>query len=83
MDRFKEFIRKCAHHGLVRTFYNGLVSSLRNKLDASSGGALLSESYEERYKFNSKHYSNTYKWPVTRAIIIVIPKKPPGVHKVT
>lgn len=54
-ERFKELLRQCSRHGIpiciqLETFYNGLVPSSRNMLDASSGGDFLSKSYEEGYK---------------------------------
>jgi len=41
-ERFKELLRQCPHHGILiciqlETFYNGLIPSSRNMLDASSG----------------------------------------------
>lgn len=87
-DRFKELLRHFPHHGIpiyiqLETFCNGLVPSSRTMLDSSSGGELLSKSYEEGYKLIERINSNTYKWPVTRATTVVVPKKLIGVHEVT
>lgn len=87
-ERFKELLRQCPHHGIpiciqLETFYNGLIPSSRNMLDASSGGALLSKSYEEGYKLIESITANTYQWPVTRANTGGIQKRPAGVHEVT
>ncbi|XP_050915692.1 uncharacterized protein LOC127130771 [Lathyrus oleraceus] len=51
-------------------------------LDASSGGALLSKSYEEGYKSIKSITTNTYQWPVSRDIPTLSQKKPNGVHEV-
>lgn len=50
-------------------------------LDTFFGGALLSKSYEEGYKLIESIIVNIYQWPVTRATIIVVPKKQIGVNK--
>lgn len=65
-ERFKELLRQCPHHGTpisiqLESFYNGLVSSSRNMLDASYGGGLLSKSYEEGYKLIENITTNTYQ----------------------
>ncbi|KAI5427241.1 hypothetical protein KIW84_032592 [Lathyrus oleraceus] len=60
-----------------------LVPSSRNMLDASSGGALLSDSYEEGYKLIKSITDNTYQWPVSRVVPTPNQKKPTGVHEVT
>lgn len=52
-------------------------------LDASSGYALLSKSYEEGYNLIERITSNTYKWPVTRTYKAIIPNNPVSVHEVT
>lgn len=52
-------------------------------LDASSGGALLSKSYEEGYNLFKRITANTYQLPITRAAIINVLKKSVGVHVVT
>jgi len=53
-ERLKELLIRCPHCGILvyiqmETFYNGLLSTTRLMLDASSGGALLSKSYQECY----------------------------------
>ncbi|XP_058741908.1 uncharacterized protein LOC131614323 [Vicia villosa] len=52
-------------------------------LDASSGGVLLSKSYEERYRLIESITANTYQWPISRANVSTPQKRPAGVHKVT
>lgn len=52
-------------------------------LDVSSSGALFFKSYEEGYNLIESITTNTYQWPVTRACIIIVPKKPVGVHEFT
>lgn len=64
-------------------FYNGLVPSSRNMLNASSGVALLSKSYEEGYKLIESIISNTCQWSISRDDVTPSQKKPAGVHKVT
>lgn len=67
----------------ILTFYNGLIPSLRNMLDASSSGDFLSKSYEEGYKLIESITANTYQWKITRASTITIPTKPTIYHEVT
>ncbi|KAK4267618.1 hypothetical protein QN277_024372 [Acacia crassicarpa] len=48
-DRFKDILRRCPQHGLVKwvqieTFYKGLDTQTRSLVDASSGGSLLMKS---------------------------------------
>lgn len=52
-------------------------------LDASSGGALLPKSYKDGYKLIESITTNTYQWPVTRAIVVSTIKNLVGVHEVT
>ncbi|KAI5417343.1 hypothetical protein KIW84_042087 [Lathyrus oleraceus] len=87
-ERFKELLRQCLYHGIpiciqLEIFYNGLVPSSRNMLDALSGGALLSKSYEEGYKLIESITANTYQWPVTRELANSNQKRPIGIHEVT
>ncbi|XP_058725922.1 uncharacterized protein LOC131597232 [Vicia villosa] len=87
-ERFKELFRQCPHHGIpiciqLETFYNGLVPSSRKMLDASSGGALLSKSYEEGYRLIESITTNTYQWPTARANVSTTQRRPAGVHEVT
>lgn len=44
----------------LETFYNELVPSSKNMLDASSSGALWSKSYEDGYKLIESITVNTY-----------------------
>lgn len=87
-ERFKYLLRKCSHQGIqiciqLETFYNGLVPLSRNMLDASSGGTLLSKSYEEGYKLIDSITANTYNWSVSRVVPTPSQKEPVGVHEVT
>lgn len=81
-------LRQCPHQDILiciqlDTFYNGLVSSSRNMLDASSGGSLLSKSYEDGYRLIKSITSNTHQWPITRATVNRTQKRFAGVHEVT
>ncbi|XP_058725983.1 uncharacterized protein LOC131597295 [Vicia villosa] len=72
-ERFKELLRQSPHHGIpiciqLETFYNRLVPSSRNMLDASSGGALLSKSYEEGYRLIEKKASGVHEVTETTAL---------------
>lgn len=45
-ERFKDLLRKCPHHEIlkwlqVQTFYNGLFSTTRTSIDATTGEALM------------------------------------------
>lgn len=60
-----------------------MVPSLRNTLDASSYGALLSKYYEECYKLIESIATNTYQWHVTRDDVVSTPKRPSAVHEVS
>ncbi|PNY16242.1 hypothetical protein L195_g012957 [Trifolium pratense] len=66
----------------LKTFYDGLVPSSRNILDASYGGALLSKSYNEGFKLIESITTNTYQWPTARANSAPT-KKIVGVHEVS
>lgn len=59
------------------------IGSFINMLDASGGGALLSNSYEDGYKLIENITANTYECPVTRVVIVSTQKKPSGVHEVS
>ena len=50
-DRFKDLLRKCPHHGLVKWmqvhhFYYGLIGTTRTLLATLAGGALMSKNRE-------------------------------------
>ncbi|GKC87014.1 hypothetical protein Tco_1147663 [Tanacetum coccineum] len=52
MERFKEMLRACPHHGFteltqVDTFYNGLNDNDQDSLNAAAGGNLLSKTTRE------------------------------------
>lgn len=52
-------------------------------LTASSGGALLSKSYEDGYKLIVSITVNTYQWTVTGVDVVSTQKKPVGVREDT
>ena len=65
-ERYKELLRKCPHHGIpiciqMETFYNGLNARTRDMLDASSGGALLAQSYNDAYAKIETIAANNYQ----------------------
>ena len=52
LKRYKELLRKCAHHGIskwmhILNFYKGLTSTSRTLIDASSEGALMKKNEDE------------------------------------
>ncbi|XP_063946016.1 uncharacterized protein LOC135151483 [Daucus carota subsp. sativus] len=70
-ERYKEMLRKCPHHGMpdwmvINCFYNGLGPQSRPMLDAASGGALLTKSYEEAYELIEMMAANEYQNPTQR-----------------
>ncbi|XP_062075306.1 uncharacterized protein LOC133779351 [Humulus lupulus] len=70
-ERFKELLRKCPHHGIVKwmlvhTFYNGLRGNTRTFIDAAAGGAFMSESANEAYELLEEMAINIYNWPAER-----------------
>ncbi|KAI5429921.1 hypothetical protein KIW84_034486 [Lathyrus oleraceus] len=67
----------------LETFYNGLVPSSRNMLDTSSGGALLSKSYQEAYSLIESIITKTYQWPVTKVVARTTQKNPTGIHEIS
>ncbi|MCI44634.1 hypothetical protein A2U01_0065873, partial [Trifolium medium] len=50
--------------------------------DASSGGTLLSKSYNEGFELIESITANTYQWPTARANSAPA-KKPAGIHEVS
>jgi len=82
-ERFKEFLRRCPHHGLpvwmqVQTFYNGSSANLRSMIDAAAGGTLNNKTPEEAYNLLEEMASNNYQWPIERLSM----RKVSGVHEV-
>ncbi|XP_062117710.1 uncharacterized protein LOC133831432 [Humulus lupulus] len=78
-ERFKELLRKCPHHGIVKwmlvhTFYNGLRGNTRTIIDAAVGEAFMSKSTNESYELLEEMAMNNYNWPTKREN-----KKVPGV----
>ncbi|KAI5424793.1 hypothetical protein KIW84_030832 [Lathyrus oleraceus] len=67
----------------LETFYNGLVPSSRNMLDASSRRELLSKSYQEGYSLIENIMANTYQWSITKATAGTTQNKHVGVHEVS
>lgn len=65
-ERFKELLRQWPYQCIpmcvqVETFYNGIVPLSRNMLDTSSGGAMLSKSYQEGYDLIESISAITYQ----------------------
>ena len=82
-ERFKEFLRRCPHHGLpvwmqVQTFYNGCSTNLRSMIDAAIGGTLNNKTLEEAYNLLEEMASNSYQWPTKRIPV----RKASGVREV-
>ncbi|XP_056169324.1 uncharacterized protein LOC115665665 [Syzygium oleosum] len=82
-ERFKEFLRRCPHHGLpvwmqVQTFYNGCSTNLRSMIDAAAGGTLNNKTPEEAYNLLEEMASNSYQWPTQRIPV----RKASGVREV-
>ncbi|XP_062085819.1 uncharacterized protein LOC133791927 [Humulus lupulus] len=70
-ERFKELLRKCPHHGIVKwmlvdTFYNGLRGNTRTIIDVAAGGAFMSKSAHEAYELLEEMAMNNYNWPAER-----------------
>ncbi|XP_062080678.1 uncharacterized protein LOC133785464 [Humulus lupulus] len=70
-ERFKELLRKCPHHGIVKgmlvhTFYNGLRGNTRTIIDAAAGGAFMSKSANEAYELLEEMAMNNYNWQSER-----------------
>ncbi|MCH97735.1 hypothetical protein A2U01_0018731, partial [Trifolium medium] len=88
-ERFKEMLRQCPHHGIpdciqIETFYNGLTSSSRNMLDASSGRVLLSKSYIKGLTLIESITTNTYQLPTVRTTSApTTARKSAGMHEVS
>ncbi|XP_021740040.1 uncharacterized protein LOC110706425 [Chenopodium quinoa] len=64
-ERFKDYTRKCPHHGftswiIVQSFYDGLTPISRANLDSGAGGSLKKLSVDDAYKMIeevAKHYA--------------------------
>ncbi|XP_056169335.1 uncharacterized protein LOC130138641 [Syzygium oleosum] len=83
MERFKELLRRCPHHGLpvwmqVHTFYNGVMPNLRSTIDAAAGGTLNNKSPEEAFDLLEEMAANSYQWPIER----LSARKSSGIHEV-
>lgn len=55
LQRYKKLLRVCPHHGLprwlqIQIFYNGLNSSTKSMVDASSGSILLKNKKKEVFR---------------------------------
>ena len=82
-ERFKEFLRKCPHHGLplwmqVQTFYNGLLPNTQTMVDAASGGAFFNKTPEDGYELIEVMASNNFLKSTDRNS----QKRTAGVHDV-
>jgi len=88
-ERFKEMLRLCPHHGLVKwlivhTFYNGLSYTTKMSVDAAAGGALLRKNYTTTYALIEDMAQNHYQWTNERAITSSSPsKKEAGMYEIS
>ena len=85
-ERFHELLRRCPHHRLtkwmqVHMFYNGLSTSARIIIDASTGGALIKKTTDQAYEVLEDTTTNINHWlrdrstprnPSTRANIEIL-----------
>ncbi|KAL5566989.1 hypothetical protein UlMin_030153 [Ulmus minor] len=82
-ERFKDFLRKCPHHGLplwmqVQTFYNGLLPNTQTMVDAASGGAFFNKTPEDGYELIEVMASNNFLKSLDRNS----QKRTAGVHDI-
>ncbi|KAG9444879.1 hypothetical protein H6P81_016219 [Aristolochia fimbriata] len=71
-ERFKELLRKCPNHGIplrtqIETFYNGIIVSTRNLIDAAAGGTVNKKTPNEAYELIEDMSSNMYQYLVERS----------------
>lgn len=72
MKRWKELLRKCAHHGLnlgtqVQTFYNGVNMGVRQLIDVFISGSINSKPPQEVFNFIEQIAMSNYTWGSTRS----------------
>ena len=66
-EGFHELLRRCPHHRLtkwmqVHTFYNGLSTSSRTIIDASTGSAMMKKTTDQAYEILVDTTTNTNHW---------------------
>ena len=70
-DRFTELQRSCPHHGLpkdvlIRTFYNGVISSTRDSIDAKAGGFFMRKTVDEATQLLDRMTLDSCLWSSER-----------------
>ena len=70
-ERFKELQRSCPYHGLpkdvlIHTFYNGVMRSTRDTIDAAACGSLMRKTIESAFELLEKMANNNCLWPSER-----------------
>jgi len=89
VERFKETLRLCPHHGLemwliIHTFYNGLLYTTKIYVDAAAGGALMNKTYTAAYALIENMAQNHYQWTSERVITSSSPsKKEASMHEIS
>ena len=71
MREIQGIIASCPHHGLpkdvlIRTFYNGVMRSTRDTIDATAGGSLMHKTIDGAFKLLEKMANNNCLWPLER-----------------
>ena len=66
-ERFKDLVRKCPHHGLlkwqlVESFYTGISNATRTLIDAAAGGSLMKKSEDAAYGILEELSSTNSHW---------------------
>ncbi|XP_026400018.1 uncharacterized protein LOC113295900 [Papaver somniferum] len=66
-ERYKKLLASCPHHQIseqliVQYFYDGLLQSERNLIDAASGGALTNKTIDEETKLIENMAANTQQF---------------------
>ena len=82
-ERFKEFLRKCPHHGLplwmqVQMFYNSLLPNTQIMVDAASERAFFNKTPEDGYELIEVMASNNFLKSTDRNA----QKRTTGVHDI-
>lgn len=73
-ERFKDLLRKYAHHEIakwlqVQNFYNWLNEMMRTTVDAAAGGALMAKDEHVAWDLLEKMANNNSLWPTERRSI--------------
>ncbi|XP_026378054.1 uncharacterized protein LOC113272436 [Papaver somniferum] len=66
-ERYKKLLSSCPHHQIseqliVQYFYDGMLQSERNLIDAASGGALTNKNFDEATELIENMVANTQKF---------------------